>query len=276
MQLRSVHVACCMLPAPCCIPHVGCCMCGADIARRTRYATMRTSLSMRRDVDGTRASSLRAQRRVGASCSVSAWLHHATVGRQRAVAMPCWRFIPSPLGRSFRPRPSRARLLLLQIYIGQELLSYFFESVSTPRLRCTRHVVGCLRCAVQRCRARVACRTVPARGVRRRRPRLTAVRTHLIRISPSGPSLARHRHRPGAKCARHESVGRGSLLLTARHGTDLGTDLAPETAPPTCSATLTPTVAEMCRDGWGCRFKSVAPPRHKWDIAQAVLSASGI
>jgi hypothetical protein len=109
--------------------------------------------------------------------------------------------------------------LLLQIYIGQELLSYFFESVPTPRLRCTRHVVGCLRCAVQRCRARVACRTVPARGVRRRRPRLTAVRTHLIRISPSGPSLARHRHRPGAKCARHESVGRGSLLLTARHGT---------------------------------------------------------
>ena len=228
-------------------------MCGADIARRTRYATMRTSLSMRRDVDGTRASSLRAQRCVGASCSVSACIMQQAAGSER---LPCRAgFIPSPLGRSFRPRPSRALLLLLQIYIGQELLSYFFESVPTPRHRCTRHVVGCLRCAVQRCRARVACRTVPARGVRRRRPRLTAVRTHLIRISPSGPSLARHRHRPGAKCARHESVGRGSLLLTARHGTDLGTDLAPETAPPTCSATLTPTVAEMCRDGWGCCFK---------------------
>ena len=213
-----LHVACCMLPAPCCIPHVGCCMCGADIARRTRYATMRTSLSMRRDVDGTRASSLRAQRRVGASCSVSAWLHHATVGRQRAVAMPCWRFIPSPLGRSFRPRPSRARLLLLQIYIGQELLSYFFESVSTPRLRCTRHVVGCLRCAVQRCRLRVACRTVLARCVRRRRPRFTAVRTHLIRIPPVGPLLA---PAPARRQMRPVRIGRQRLAAadgTAQHG----------------------------------------------------------
>ncbi len=81
-----LHVACCMLLAPCCIPHFGCCMCGADIARRTRYATMRTSLSMRRDVDGTRASSLRAQRCVGASCSVSACIMQQSAGSER---LPC-------------------------------------------------------------------------------------------------------------------------------------------------------------------------------------------
>ncbi len=183
MQLRSVHVACCMLHAACSVLHSACWM----LHVRCRYCssdTIRDYADFIIDETGCRWNTrelfagAKVRRRIVQRIS----MHHATVGRQRAVAMPCWRCIPSPLGRSFRPRPSRARLLLLQIYIGQELLSYFFESVPTPRLRCTTHVVGCLRRAVQRCRARVACRTVLARCVRRRRPRFTAIRTHLIRI----------------------------------------------------------------------------------------------
>ena len=157
--------------------------------------------------------------RKGASAHRAAYQHASCNRRQAAsgchAVLAC---IPSPLGRSFRPRPSRALLLLLQIYIGQELLSYFFESVPTPRLRCTRHVVGCLRCAVQRCRARVACRTVPARGVRRRRPRFTAVRTHLIRIPPVGPLLA---PAPARRQMRPVRIGRQRLAAadgTAQHG----------------------------------------------------------